>query len=305
MYSFKKILVPLDNTEIDQELILAASHTADAAQANDVYFMNVIRDLSVPAAVRKEFPDLMKNALEERRTEIQGKIDKYFTCKNAKVHVEIKNGQPTKSILKFSVAKKVDLIIMGRKNAKPDSGVMINRMARRAACSLLIIPKGYNREVKRIMVPIDFSKFSFEALSTAIEMTEANKPDVDIIAHNVYQVPSGYHYTGKSFKEFAKIMRENLEKDYQKWKKKLPKSELNIEDLYTLDKNDDITEVIYKTATKENVDAIIISTKGLTSTTALFLGSKAEKLIQQNSTIPLVVLRKGEQEGLLEYLRKL
>lgn len=306
MYNFDKILVALDHTDIDDELIHAASFVSMASKSSHVHFVNVIKDITLPPALKKEFPNLMKDAVKERKSEISLKVEKYFSNENTKVHIEITNGNPTKAILKHSLSKDVDLIIMGRKNESKGGGVIINRIARRAACSLLIFPKGFNQQIRKLLIPIDFSDHSLKALSKAIKLAESNAPDLEIIAQNVYQVPSGYHYTGKSFKEFAAIMRDNIDADYKKWSKKLPKNNLNLKPLYTLDRHDDIITSIYNTAIKSKADAIIISAKGRTSTTALFLGSKAEKMIQLDSELPLVVLRpKGRQEGILEYLKQL
>ncbi|MGL1888058.1 MAG: universal stress protein [Reichenbachiella sp.] len=303
MDNLKKILVALDNSEMDIKLIEAASFISKYSGSGEIKFINVLKSASIPDEIKKEFPNLMTDAVNERKQAIQLRIDKYFSNKEANTTLSIKSGQPTKCILKESASEDIDLIIVGRKNEKEGGGVIIHRLARRAACSLLIIPKEYNNHLKKLLVPIDFSDHSVESMNKIIEMSTKNLPNVKIVAQHVYHVPSGYHYTGKSFNEFAQIMEDNAAKQYVRFEKKLIKNDLDISAIYTLDRHEDTIEMIYSTALKKKANVIVIGAKGVSSTAALFLGSRAEKLIQKDSKIPVYVVRtKGNQKGLIEYL---
>ena len=304
MYSFNKILVALDHTDLDKELVEAASFISTLAHTTDVYFINVVKDLNIPKSIKKEFPDMLSNAVQERTMDIEKVIKEVFKNKHAKTHIEIKSGNPTRAILKYSIQKKIDLILVGRKKKRKEGGTLINRLARKAACSLLIIPVDYTKQVKKILVPIDFSAYSVEALKQAIDLAVPNLPQVKIYTQNVFQVPNGYHYTGKSFKDFAKIMRDNAEKDYNALMHDIDTKGVNIEPVYTLDRSDNIIAKIYSTGLRLDVDAIVVGAKGRTDTTALFIGSSAEKLIHIDSTIPLMVVRpKGKRAGIIELLK--
>ncbi|UXX78546.1 universal stress protein [Reichenbachiella carrageenanivorans] len=305
MYKFETILVALDHTDLDKELIFATAMIAKLAEAKSVKFINVIKDLNVPAAIKKEFPNIIHDAMEERKKEIKREIDRYYTEDKSIVKVEIKSGQPTKSILKFSASKEVDLIIVGRKNEKPGGGVTISRLARRAACSLLIIPKGFKRRISKVLVPVDYSKNSLDALNQTIDLLNIEHfPKPKCLVQHVYQVPSGYHYTGKSFEEFASIMEEHAQKDYQVFMKKVDPTKLILEPIYTLDRHEDIISAIYKTAKKEKAGAIVIGAQGITAAASLFIGGSAEKLVQLHSEIPVLVVRsKEKQKGLIDIIR--
>ncbi|MCV9385895.1 universal stress protein [Reichenbachiella ulvae] len=306
MKSFKKILVALDHTDIDKELIKAASFISTLAKSEEVRFINVIKNTNIPEHIKKEFPNLMEDALKDRNKEIALKVDQHFENDSCKTIIEITSGQPTKCILKYSAGKNTDLIIMGRKNEKKGGGVLIHRVARRAGCSLLIIPRGYNKKVNKILVPIDYSDHSLDSVNQLIELSEDKIPKVKLVPQHVYQVPSGYHYAGKSFNDFGKIMEENSIKEYEAFKTKFKETDLDIEPIFTLDREEDVISTIYKTAKKIRANAIVIGAKGVTSTSALFLGSSAEKLIQLDSEIPLFVMRaRGKQKGIIEYLLKL
>ncbi len=306
MYNFNRILVGLDQSNMDAQLIDAACKLCQLSGSEEVIFMNLIRDFQMPDELLKQFPDILDKALNDREKEIQEAVEEHFTCPNVKTEFVVRQGQPTREIMKYSANQKVDLIILGRKKNKDSTGVILNRVARRAATSLLILPEGHHVDFQKILVPSDFSDYSKIALEKAIELGNKSGTTAEMVVQNVYQVPSGYHYTGKTFDEFAQIMKDHAENDYAKFTGDLDFGNLKAEVLYSLDKDDDVIGCIYAEAKRKGSDLIVIGAKGRSGATALFIGSKAEKLIQIDSDVPLLVVRpKGKKAGIIEYLQEL
>jgi len=306
MYKFNKILIALDTRYSNKELIDAACKICQLSNAAEVYIINVIKEIHIPTEIKKEFPDIIEKALEERRESIQKEIDEFFVCQGVKPNLFIKQGQVTKEILKFSSENKIDLILTGRGKPGKAGGVQIQRLARRAGCSMLVIPEGKTLDWKKILVPIDFSNYSKMALEKAVTFAGKIEPSPEVIAQNVFQIPTGYHYTGKTFEEFGEIMKKNAKKDYENFISDLKLKKVKLKDIYTLDKDDDVISAIYKKAKDVKADIIIIGAKGRTATTAIFIGSKAEKMVQLDSDIPLLIIRpKGKRAGFREYLQEL
>ncbi|MDA1120281.1 MAG: hypothetical protein O2887_07275 [Bacteroidetes bacterium] len=67
-------------------------------------------------------------------------------------------------------------------------------------------------------------------------------------------MPTGYHYTGKTFEEFSVIMKKNAEKSYTKFISKIDLKGVDVEAVYSLDKDEDPIELIKETAARYNVD---------------------------------------------------
>ena len=306
MYKFRKILVALDNTEMDEKLISAASYISDRSETTDIYFTNIIKDFEVHPQLEKQFPELLGNALKERKKEISERIEKFYTSDSAKIHVNVQKGHILKDMLMAAERDDIDLIVVGRKDKK-DGGILNTRLARRASCSLLIVP--INTEIKsqteKILVPVDFSEYSQLALEKAVDIAE--NTDTKIITQNVYQVPVGYHYSGKSYEEFSKVMEKNARDDFKKFVKKIKLPKANFEQKYThVKEEENLMNDVYQTAIDVDADIMIVGAKGRTTATALFIGSKAEKLVQINTKIPLLVVRpKGKNAGIIDYLREL
>lgn len=304
MYPIKKLIVCLDQSDLDSTLVKFASFIANANQTKKIYFTNVIRNLNIPKDVLEEFPHLIENMVEERKNQMKKLVESNIAFfKDIELSYVIKEGQLSKKILKLAHEKSADMIIVGRKVDLPGTGVISQRLARRADCSLLIIPEGAIPKIDRILVPSDFSDYSKDAMEAAILVSEKYGGRAEIICQNVFTVPSGYHFTGKSYEEFSAIMLMHAEINFKKFIRKIDTKNSKITPVYTKDDDDDPVEEILQKAIDVHADAIIIGAKGRTAATALFIGSMAERLIQLNDQFPLLVTRpKGKNAGILDYI---
>jgi nucleotide-binding universal stress UspA family protein len=304
MYQIKKLIVCLDQTPLDETLIKFAVYIAKINQTKKVYFTNIIRNLQIPKDVLKEFPNLIENMVDERKSQMKEVVEKFWDKDSTgEISYIVKEGQLAKKVLKLAHDKSADMIVVGRKVTLPGSGVGAQRLARRASCTLMIIPENSVPKVEKILVPSDFSEYSKDALEEAILISERSGNTIEIICQNVYTVPSGYHYTGKSYDEFAAIMHTHAEIKYKKFIRKIDTKGVTITPVYTRDEDDDPVEDIVNKALEIQADGIIIGAKGRTAATALFLGSIAERLIRMNDKIPMLVTRpKGKNAGILDYI---
>ena len=299
MYKFNKVLVGLDNSEMDVQLIKAACKICQLSGSKEVYFVNIVREFNYPDELVKEFPDIIDKALDERKSQIEANVNEHFQC-DVTHHYIIEQGKPTRFLMGFVAKHKIDLMVLGRKN------VIITRLARRASCSMMVIPKNSKLDFEKILVPSDFSTYSKMAVEKAIVLAKKSTKKPQIIIQNVFQVPSGYHYTGKTYDEFAGIMKANAEKDYAAFSSDFNFGNLPVKVVYSIDKEDDVIATIYHKAKNMHADLIIIGAKGRNATTAIFIGSSAEKLVHLDKDIPLLVVRpKGKTAGLVEYLKEL
>lgn len=304
MYQIKKLIVCLDQSELDVTIVKFASFISKVNQTKKIYFTNVIRNLNIPKDVLEEFPHLIDNMVEERKMQMKEIVDKTFgDQENVEFSYVVKEGQLSKKILKLAHEKSADMILVGRKVNLPGTGVVSQRLARRASCSLLIIPENSVPKMDKLLVPSDFSDYSKDAMEEALMIVEKYGGNAEIVCQNVFTVPSGYHFTGKSYKEFTAIMLMHAEINFKKFIRKIDTKNIKITPVYTQDEDDDPVEDIISKAKEIKADSIIIGAKGRTAATALFIGSMAERLIQLNDQFPLLVTRpKGKNAGILDYI---
>lgn len=308
MYPIKRILVALDLSAMDEELIRFAAFVVQHTPAERLYFVNVIRNFHIPESVLKEFPGLVDTAIGERKEKMRKVVEDNLQLeeslqKKLKISYVVKDGPPAKKLLQISQDSDIDLILAGRKVSLEGSGVLVQRLARRAACSLLIIPESSESRVNKVLVPSDFSDNSKLALEAAINLGVRSTPNAQVIVQNVYNVPPGYHYSGKTFEEFSAIMEKHARKDYKKFIKDIDLKGQKVKDVYSLDENDNLMTDIYDKAIEIEADMIVMGAKGRTAATALFMGSIAERAIQMNSRFPLLIVRpKGQNAGFLDFI---
>lgn len=305
MLSTKKILVCSDGSAIDDTLINFISFVLKTSPAEDIYFMNVVSSLD--DLLDADFKKLDKEVLEAQKKQIHQKIkEKIPVDINATLHVVVKKGNAFKEVLKFLEKEDIDVVISGHKKTSKGSGTFNTRLARRAPCNIIVVPEGYKPKSKKLLLPIDFSEHSKMALEYAMYISDNNNKEVEIICQNIYSVPTGYHYSGNSYEEFADIMMDNAKKEYTAWILRMNTGGHNITAEFSLNDKDNFGKVIQDMALKKEVSGIIIGAKGRTAASALFIGSTAEKLIAITDYLPLTIVRKkGSNATVIESIKEL
>ncbi len=304
MEPIRDIIVGLDMSEMDKTLIEFSAFIARRGFVQRVQFWHIVRGEMIPADVKLEFPDMTERLVAERTDKIKKKVAEFFQIdREIKFEYHVKEGSVA-SLLDMAIKGNADLIIIGQKKTMKGSGILAQRLARRSSCNLLIVPEGSEPSVRKILVPVDFSKYSKLALETVVELSQHRSHPVEVYCQNVYTVPAGYHYTGKTYEEFAEIMRKNAEKDFNKLISKIDMKGVQVTPVYSLDVNEDLSSDIRDLAVEIEPDGIVIGAKGRTAAASLFLGSMAEKLLNTNLTCPLLIVRpRGKAAGLLETFR--
>ena len=296
----------MDTSDTDRTLLKYLEIIATTHDSNEIHFLNSISQMNIPDEVLKDFPEIKEKSISERKSQLETLIKNSLSKKLiSKCQVHVKEGAPSKAIMHFVEKNSIDLILMGRHKNFVGGGILSNRLARRAECSIFIIPEGAEPNLNLIHVPCDFSYHSKIAMEEAIRVSRKYN-DVNIICQNVYTVPGGYHYSGKTYEEFAEVMKANAEKEYKKFMKDIDHEGVKLEVVYSLDTNDNPVTDIIDFAHENNPGAIFIGVKGRTATTALFIGSRAEHLIQYNNDIPMMVVRpKGKNAGIMDLIREI
>lgn len=296
----------MDTSDADRTLLRFLEIIATTNDTKEIHFFNSISEMKIPDDVLKDFPEIKDKAVEDRKSKIQTLVKNSLSQKLINIsHYHVKEGAPSKSILRFVEKNDIDLIMMGRHKSFIGGGILSNRLARRAACNLFIIPENAQPTVNMLHVPCDFSKHSKIAMEEAIKIAKKYN-GVKIVCQNVYTVPGGYHYSGKTYEEFAEVMKANAEKDYAKFMADIDHEGVDLKVVYSLDTNDNPVTDIIDFAHENKPSAIFIGVKGRTSTTALFIGSRAEQLIQYNSDIPMMVVRpKGQNAGFMDLIKEI
>lgn len=303
MHPITRVLVGLDLTEMDKTVISYTSYLSNILNFDKIYFFHVSPNLELPDEILSKYPDLIAPTDEALEDIIEKNVAAYFKD-DAETIIEVLEGNAEDKILRWSDIKEIDLIVVGKKITLKGSGLLPNRLAKIAHCSILSVPEQAQNKISKIMVPVDFSSSSRLAINEAKIIAE--KTQAKVVLENVYVVPSGYHVSGKSYEEFADIIKHHALKDAENFLKKENMSDLGYLIHLTLDENHDPSDKIFQEARNTDSDLIIISSKGRTGLANILLGSVADKVLAYNGNIPVLVIKnKQENLGFLDALLRI
>ncbi|MCK5702272.1 MAG: universal stress protein [Cyclobacteriaceae bacterium] len=306
MEEIKRVLVALDLTEMDETLVQYVAMLSNNISLDKVYFFSVLKNLELPDAIAKKYPDLVAPLDEATTKEIQYTVDEASGNQlKANYEITVTEGNRAEQILKWARIKEVDLIVLGRKSGLEGEGIVSGKVIKLAPCSVIMVPEVLPQSLKKIVIPIDFSVASKLAFEFSLNLY-SNIPGLKITCLNIFDVPSGYSVSGKSYEEFAEIMKHNAKESFDEFFSEYDTKGTEIETKFELDENGHIAKKIYQFSVKEKASAIVMGSKGRTQAAAVLIGSIAEKLIKLNAQLPLIVVKERRHNmGFLEALLKI
>lgn len=300
MNSIKRVLVALDLSKIDETIISYTSFLNGIIDFDKVYFFHVAKDLELPEAVLEKYPELLAPADETLEDLIDDNISRFFKGK-AETDIQVLEGNAEEKIFRWSQIKEIDLIIVGKKSSLKGSGHLPNKLAKHAHCSILTVPEVVSFEMKKVMAAVDFSSSSKNAFQRAFKLID--KIGAHLLIQNTYVVPIGHSKSGKTYEEFAEIIKGHSQAECEHLVKENDIKEGSYTTILSLDDDDEPSDKIYRDAEENDADIIIIASKGRTSIAGFLIGSVADKLLHHAGDIPVMVLKeKKENMGFFEAL---
>jgi len=304
MYRYNRLLVGVSFVNQDGSSIRYAGLISRLAKSEKITFLHVASTADIPEELRTEYPDLFQPVDEYARNEMEALVNKYFDG-HPETHIdyEVVEGLPLIEFLRRAKEYEIDLIIMRKRKIPSASGTLFEKLARKAPCSVLFVPEGTTTWFTNILVPVDFSENSVDALESAVALAKVSEGIDQITCLYVYSVPMGYYKTGKSHEQFAEIIKGHAEKSYSEFIKKIDLKGLTVVPLFHLDKkaSDGIEDVIKG---RERC-LVVIGARGRRAAAGVLLGSVAEHLIHTTTLPLLAVKKKGTGMSILDALLKL
>lgn len=281
-------MVGLTGSPSDFGLIRYASMLARLETAVDVRFVHVL-----PEAGQELAPRGHDSALEVVE---QSVAESFLNVPDSvKTYCDVLKGPLIDRLLSFAAEQEVDLMLVGH---RPDhslgGGSLVRRLAMNAPCSVWIVPVGASVRLKKILVPIDFSDHSADAMLVATSMARwAVK--AECLPLHVY-----FNESVLTYEEGDPIVRGQEEDAYRRFVAAIDCRDVSITPLFVEGPN--VAETIHRVALEQSVDLKVMATRGRSRSAAILLGSVTEGVISAANTPVLVVKHFGTQLGLLQLL---
>lgn len=171
-------------------------------------------------------------------------------------------------------------------------------LCRKAPCPVLLIPATASTEIHKIVVAVDFSEFSHDAIEIAATFARTCQLDELDLVHSWSQ-PTGYGWKvsddmleqqiWETAREQMEEMAARHDRNGLPWKIHVRQSALPFLS-------------ILETATEVNADLTVVCSRGKNALSEAILGSTATEVVNHTQAACLVVKRKGAGTGLLREL---
>jgi len=303
MYPYEKMLVGMNLTDHDRVLVRHACLIAGLTGTEEITFVHVTGDPDIPEEILEKYPGLPA-AASEAATETLEEITQDEIPPELKVKAVcmVRSGQQVEVLFSEIRDRDIDLVVLGKKTQQADPGILAEKIARKAPCSVLVLPDGNEPRLGSIAVAMDFSGNSADALDEGIALA-AKAGISEIKCIHVYKVPLGFSSTGETFEEFAQAMAKNAERQFEKIEQKKKGSGVKLSPVLLLGEHP--SKAIGEWVEKEPPDLLIVGARGRSAGAAVLLGSVTERLIKLTHCPLLAVKRKGAGMGVLKALLEL
>ncbi len=284
MVSFEKMGVYLNGEPGDDEALAFAGRLAQFAQTRSLLCVHVRGVEDVPIGPEPDEEEVRKHVLGS----LPGAVAAICT-------VEVHRDTGIRHILKHARDLSLDLIVVGRRlpHDQRAVGSAFIRLARKAPCSVLVVPDQARAHFARVVATSDGSEHSKLALRGALEIARASgEPHPQVIVQTIYTVGYGYRYSGLSF---ADAVRQKEEVYRQKMDALIAAEDCSgVEFESVLMCSPDPCAAVFDVVSARHFDLITVGSRGKSATAAALLGSFAERLLTYAPVPVLVVKQKGE-----------
>jgi len=147
---YKKILVPLDGSELSESVLGHVITIATSCQVPEVVLLRVREPLdnSVRVALDPEIADELDQAYHDESADYLKGIAKKLEKKDIVVKTEVLTGNPAEEIIKYSKNNGIDLIIMSTHGRSGFSrivfGSVADKVIRQTETPILLRPAGHS-----------------------------------------------------------------------------------------------------------------------------------------------------------------
>jgi nucleotide-binding universal stress UspA family protein len=300
MRQFEHLLVGLKLNELDATTLRYAGMIAREAESQRVSFMHVVESLEIPDGARDQYPEIEETPADVAEGKMHDLVGKHFEGHSkSDLRYEVSSGSPTNELLQYIPLHGIDLAIIGDAADKRDGGTVPERLARKAPCSVLIVPERAEPTVNKVLVPLDFSEHSAEALRLAAAFARAVACQAISCLHT-FNVPPVWLKIGLSREEFLPRMKLHVESTYQSFVKGIDLSGLQVNSTFVPDERP--ARAIERSIKEDKPDLVFMGARGRTNAAAILLGSVTERVIRRTQVPLLAVKKKGEGLEFLEAL---
>ncbi len=285
---FNCITVPLSMTDADAELLHYAARVSEREISKEFHFVHMIppQKQAIPS---EQAESIRQRIREEVKTHFDTPID------GLKIKYQVISGASRlDKLVEYTATSNSDLILLGHRKSRTGQRSLGRRLAMITKASVWMVPEDAGRHIKRIIVPIDFSKPSADCLSQATALAKQHGLS-EITAVHVYFDSSTIRYE----EHIAEVKWHELHA-FEDFLANIDTHGITVKPEFI--ESSIPANAVLRKAKELDADLIVMSTRGHSNAVTILLGSVTSQ-IMADSPIPIIAIKHfGDQLGLFETL---
>ncbi|MBK1826515.1 universal stress protein [Haloferula rosea] len=293
MKRFQKILVPLQFVESDRAVITMVSHLARWSEPSSITFCHFSPKVDIPESLMESHPWLLEPIDEKARERMEKAVLETGLFPDPSIidfHVEEAN--PVSRSLELVIEKDCDLLVTG--SERSDIAV---RLARKAPCSVCVVPAAIPEEIRTTMVATDFSEYSrqaFEIGSALSRVIGSGGPKLVYVS----QIHKGHRWGILPKDEIVKANEKYARSKMAEFCESLDPPPA--EEQRVIHHHESVPFGVLDYVNQNGIDCIVAGCRGRDALSAVLLGSVVEQILESSTVPVLAVKAKGTGRGFLE-----
>jgi nucleotide-binding universal stress UspA family protein len=290
VYQYKNLMVALNWSDEDVNIIHYASKLSRLTQAQKCIFFHVHTKDDAHSKFEQSHQEL-KNLVPSPGSLSQYVQEEWSGDEKTSLHFKVEeSGPPLLQILKNVKQEATDLLILGRKDIYEHIGMISEKLVRKAPCSVLVVPSTSPPSFSKILIPVDHSLCSLNALEIGAKLASGlGLKDLNYI--HIFDLPVGFHGSKAHERDFSSTLLELARSEFQKFS--LGIDTLGCELLENYKQGSKPGPLILEATESLGADFIIMGSRGRDAIAWALLGSTAEHIVR-NSKVPVLVVKRKD-----------
>ncbi|MCW5983468.1 MAG: universal stress protein [Bryobacteraceae bacterium] len=268
MFPFRRVLVALAGTATDAGLLDYAAMLGEHCSGVEFRCTHVA---ATEEAVERA--ECIREVVEKRLRE---------AARANQVVCDITHGAREDRLLELVVERRAELILLGHRPGGSGRRSLARRLAMKAPCSVWMAPEGSSPRLRRILVPIDFSRRSADAVVLTTRLAESMGIDEAQALHVFFDEAA------VSYDEYGEVMADTHDLRFHLFVAPIDLHGVYLKSLFV--EGSIVAHTVLRIAGEEKIDLIVMGTRGRSRSSAVLLGSETEHVIRE-SNIPVLAVK--------------
>lgn len=297
MKTFHRVVVAIDFTKHCRIALKEAVHRAAEDHA-EVFAVHVMDEFLMEELKRAQSTDrvTIRKEWEQKLIHFIGEAG---LREAPNIRVEVRIGHPFQELVEACRVRQADLLVMGAKGSRSEPnriGVIAAKCIRQAPVDVLVVRQDAQGPFKKVLACVDFSENSAKAVQCALHIAHQDGASVEALF--VYQsaMAMALDYGGMIAPAVTGADPEalaNWQKDLEDFIAPLNRGENGVVLTPVVKERVNIREAILDQVNETHADLVVLGTRGKSGLRELFIGTTAEKIVQ-NAPCSILAVKPDE-----------